>query len=239
MLNYKLWGFEASVMAFIAVVFLLLNGNTEVFDSNYGLLIQSFRGPGLNTLTELVTYIGNWQTITIICILLVAFEKTRKKYGLPVTAVAILSSVANKIIKVLVARQRPDAANMLIEQGGYSFPSGHTTTAFAVFLLLAYIVYKEVKDPKKKIPGMIGLILLPIVIGLSRVYLGVHYASDVFAGMWLGIAAFCLVGMFVYPYKREKEKWKEAQRKKEEAKRAKLETLEVEVVDSMEDVKKG
>lgn len=239
MLNYKLWAFEASVMAFISVIFLLFNGNTAVFDSNYGLLIQSFRGPGLNTLTELVTYLGNWQTITIICILLIAFEKTRKKYGIPITAVAILSSVANKIVKVLVERPRPDAADMLIQQGGYSFPSGHTTTAFAVFLFLAYIVYKEVKSPKKKIPAMIGLIILPFLIGLSRIYLGVHYASDVFAGMWLGIACFCLVGMFVYPYKREKAKWMEAQKIKEEKKRAKLETLEVEVVESMDDVKKG
>lgn len=235
MFNYRLWGVEGGIIAFLAVTALVFNGNTEVFDTLYGGAIQSLRGPGLNTLVELITYIGNWQSIVVICLLLLAFDKTRKTYGIPVTAVAILSTVLNKIAKVLVARPRPDAVNMLIEQDGFSFPSGHTTTAIAVFCLIAYIVYKQVENRKVAYASMFGLVLLGILISLSRVYLGVHYASDVFAGACLGIAVFCFVALIFYPFKQEKEKWKERMRAKEKAKKDKLETIEAEVIDLYED----
>ena len=227
MFNYKLWGLEAGIITFIAVTALVFYGNTTFFDTYYGGLIQGLRTDGLNTVAELITYIGNWQSIVVICLLLLAFEKTRKTYGIPVTISAILSTVINKIVKIQMARPRPDAANMLIEQDGFSYASGHTVTAVAVFFLIAYLLCKNMDNKWKSRIAAFFLVVLALLIGLSRIYLGVHYASDVFGGFFLGLAVFCLVALIFYPHKREKEKWKA----KKKAKRDALEEVKAEVID--------
>lgn len=231
MFNYKLFCFEGAIVGFIAVTALVMNGNSDFFDAFYGGAIQGLRAPVLNTIAEFITYIGNWQSITIICILLLAFDKTRKTYGLPVTIVAVLSTVLNKAAKVLIERPRPDAANMLIEQGGYSYPSGHAATAIAVFLLLAYLICKNMKNRKKAGLFAALLILLGVMISLSRIYIGVHYASDVLGGFFLGSICMSAVAMYFYPYKKEKEKWRAKIRAKEQAKTDALDSVEAEVVD--------
>ena len=231
MFNYKLFCLEGGVIGFIAVTALVVNGNSDFFDAFYGGAVQSLRSPGLNTVVELITYIGNWQAITVICLLLLAFAKTRKTYGIPVTVVAILSHVLNRIAKMLIERPRPDAANMLIEQGGFSYPSGHTATAIAVFILLAYLVCKNMDNKKKAALCAVLLSALGILISLSRIYLGAHYASDVLGGFFVGLASFGAVSMYFYPYKKEKEKWRAKMRAKEQAKIDALEDVEVEVVD--------
>ena len=196
MFNYKLFCLEGGIIGFIAVTALVVNGNSDFFDAFYGGAVQSLRSPGLNTVVELITYIGNWQAITVICLLLLAFAKTRKTYGIPVTVVAILSHVLNRIAKMLIERPRPDAANMLIEQGGFSYPSGHTATAIAVFILLAYLVCKNMDNKKKAALCAVLLSALGILISLSRIYLGVHYFSDIIGG----ITASSLLLSIVYYY---------------------------------------
>ncbi len=208
MFNYKLWIFELSIILVGLVSFITLNGNAYHFDDVYGGFIQSFRSEGLNTFVEAITYIGNWQSIVILCILLLAFDKTRKWLGVPVTLVAIVSSVANRLLKEYIARPRPDASNMLIDQDGFSFPSGHTATAIAVTVLIAYILVRNLDNKKKAWFYSVCLVLLGILISLSRVYLGVHYASDVFAGIFVGLGSFSLVAMFFYPHKKDFAKWK-------------------------------
>lgn len=231
MFNYKLFCLEGGIIGFIAVTALVVNGNSDFFDAFYGGGIQSLRGPGLNTVVELLTYLGNWQTITIICLLLLAFSKTRKTYGIPVTIVAILSQIVNRVAKEIIARPRPDASNMLIEQGGYSYPSGHAATAIAVFVLLAYLICKNMDNKKRAAIYATLLSVLAILISLSRVYLGVHYASDVLGGFFVGLTCFGAVSMYFYPYKKEKEKWRAKMKAKDQAKIDALETVEAELVD--------
>jgi len=233
MFNYKLWIFEGSVIMVIAVATVVFYGNAVYFDTFYSGAIQGLRGGGLNTLIEGITYIGNWQSIVIICLLLLAFDKTRKTFGIPVTLVAILSSVANKIVKHLMHRPRPDSSNMLISVKGYSFPSGHTTTAIAVFVLIGYILVKTMDDKKKAWIYAVLLTLLALVIGLSRVYVGVHHPSDVFAGIFMGTASMSLIAMFFYPHKKEHAKWSE----KFDRKLDSLEVIEAEVVKMPDEMK--
>ncbi len=227
MFNYKIWGLEASIIAFIAVTTLVYYGNTDFFDTYYGEAIQSLRMPGLDTVMEAITYVGNWQSITIISILLLAFEKTRKVYGIPVAIAAILSSGINKIIKVTMARPRPDVENMLINQEGFSYTSGHTASAIAVFGVLAYLICKNFDNKKKAAMYASILSILAILISLSRIYLGVHYPSDVFGGFFVGTSILCLVGIIFYPYKKENEKWKKKFRDKIDN----LDEIDAEVVD--------
>ena len=102
-----------------------------------------------------------------------------------VTAIILIIFIKNNLFKVIIARPRPDI-NRLVDETGYSFPSGHAITSMVFYGYLIYLIYKYVDNRKIKIPLMIFLILLIPIIGLSRIYLGVHYTSDVLGGFLLG-----------------------------------------------------
>lgn len=231
MFNYKLWVFELSAIMVAVVSMITLNGTAYNFDNLYGGFIQSFRSEGLNTLMEAITYIGNWQSVVILCILLLAFEKTRTWLGIPVTAVALVSSIANRLLKELIHRPRPSASEMLISQDGFSFPSGHSATAMAITIFIAYILFKNMKSKKKALAYGSLLVFLGLIISISRIYLGVHYASDVFAGIFLGVASFSIVAMFFYPYKKEQARWRQKFNEKIDA----LETIDESQVDIIDE----
>ena len=107
----------------------------------------------------------------------------RIKISLAINLIGI--TIINNLLKVIIARPRPDI-NRLVDETGYSFPSGHSITSMVFYGYLIYLIYKYVDNRKVKIPLMIFLVLLIPVIGLSRIYLGVHYTSDVVGGFLLG-----------------------------------------------------
>ena len=187
------------IIGVVIMTVLVGNGSVAGFDATWDGAVIGLRGPGLNTLVEMFTYVGNWQTVVILCLLLVAYESTRRSYGIPVTAVAIVSSVSNRILKDIMQIPRPDAANMLIQQGGYSFPSGHTATFTAIMLLLIGLLIKNKPEKfgKKSKSVILGIVfvLLTVLMGFSRVYLGVHHTSDIIAGWLIGLASFAIVSV--------------------------------------------
>ncbi|MBR1863255.1 MAG: phosphatase PAP2 family protein [Ruminococcus sp.] len=135
------------------------------------------------------TYIGNGGAIMIFaCFILIIVPKTRKLGILGACALAANVLVNNLVIKNLVGRTRPyeviEGLKLMIrKQSDYSFPSGHSSAAFA----LASVIYIE--TPRKiGIPSMI----LATVIALSRLYVGVHYPTDVIGGMITGTLLGCL-----------------------------------------------
>ena len=103
--------------------------------------------------------------------------------------------VLNKILKMLFERPRPDDILQLVQESGYSFPSGHSITSMAVFGTLLYLVQTRMEN--KKLANRLSalLILLILLIGPSRVYLGVHYPTDILGGWALGIFVATLVLM--------------------------------------------
>jgi undecaprenyl-diphosphatase len=109
------------------------------------------------------------------------------KRGLEIAAIGIGGYVVNYIMKLSFHRVRPP--NPLIDKlNNFSFPSGHATSAFIFYGLLSYLVWKtEIPKPYKYIIGSF-LILFSLLIGFSRVYLRVHYPSDVLAGICIGFA---------------------------------------------------
>ena len=187
--------FAAGLVLFVLLTILMVTGNLQWFDDPIREWVYSIRNPALTEVLKVITYMGNWQTITLLCIVLLLFRKTRLRYGVPVSAGAIFVTIFNRIIKLIFKRPRPEESLHLIEEGGYSFTSGHSITSMVVFGLLIYLVGKYVKNRKAANILTAALAVPWIFIGLSRIYMGVHFPSDVLAGWALGAAG--LVGIIV------------------------------------------
>ena len=138
--------------------------------------------------TEIVKVITNITSpimvIITLLILVLAIKDKKIKISLVINLLGI--TIINNLIKVIIARPRPEI-NKLVTETGYSFPSGHSITSMVFYGYLVFLTYKYINNKKIKIPLIIFLILLIPTIGLSRIYLGVHYTSDVLCGFLLGI----------------------------------------------------
>jgi membrane-associated phospholipid phosphatase len=103
----------------------------------------------------------------------------------------------NQLLKLYFARPRPFFTDPLLTPANYSFPSGHAMISAIMYGLLAYFILLEVKNPAGRIAIIVGTVILVLLIGFSRIYLGVHFVSDVIAGfaagsIWLTV---CISGM--------------------------------------------
>ena len=142
-----------------------------------------------------------------------------------------MSHVLNRIAKMLIERPRPGCGKYAYRAGRIFISERPYCNSHSGVYTLAYLVCKNMDNKKKAALCAVLLSALGILISLSRIYLGVHYASDVLGGFFVGLASFGAVGMYFYPYKKEKEKWRAKMRAKEQAKIDALEDVEVEVVD--------
>ena len=147
----------------------------------------SLRSQWLNTLIIPLTHTSDTITIVVLCIILVVSPfPDRKKYGFPVTLAALSGLAIYKPMKHLFLRLRPDVSLHLVEQGGFSFPSGHAVTSVIVFGLLFYLIRKHCNRPalRNVLSGI--CLLLAVLVGPSRIYVGVHWPTDVLTGWCIG-----------------------------------------------------
>jgi membrane protein DedA with SNARE-associated domain len=150
--------------------------------------------PFLNKVMIFITSFNNPLEVTIISILIFLFLTFKKFYykALFFLVSIIGASLLVEIIKNIVKRIRPE--HYLIEVSGYSFPSGHATLSTA----LAFSLYFILKDKLNKKVLLLLCLIYPILISFSRVYLNVHYLSDVIAGIGLGLfwVSFLIILVF-------------------------------------------
>lgn len=111
----------------------------------------------------------------------------------------VASSVFTEVFKLVFHRPRPEI-HELIEIGGFSFSSGHSMIGISFYGLLLYLFYRNTENKYKKILIAAFFSLLILSIGISRVYLGVHYASDVIAGFSAGLAWLAIFLTFLIKY---------------------------------------
>ena len=122
-------------------------------------------------------------TLTVILFILIK----NKKIGLSILTNLVVIAGLNQVIKRILQRPRPTEYK-IIEETGYSFPSGHSMVSMAFYGYLIYLIYKYVKNKYIKWISIIALSILICFIGISRIYLGVHYTSDVLGGFLLSIS---------------------------------------------------
>ncbi len=157
----------------------------------------------LDQIMVFITKLGNISKAIIIFILLaIIFVIKRKKYALyTFTLATVLSPIIAGIVKVMVGRTRPPlSSQIIIKETDSSFPSGHATIATVFLLSTVILIAPVIKDKLlRKIFLTLSMILFPL-IALSRIYLSVHYASDVIGGILLGIICYVLSDLFVTKY---------------------------------------
>ena len=146
-----------------------------------------------DTLTVCAKFITNFGgAICLITITVISFLVIKnKKIGIAIAINLLMQSILNLSIKSIFQRPRP-IEYKLIEESGYSFPSGHSMASMAFYGFIIYLVYKNIKNKYIKWSLIVLLTLLIITIGFSRIYLGVHYTSDVLGGFLLTIAYLML-----------------------------------------------
>ena len=152
----------------------------------------SIRNDFLNFVVAAITHCGDTVTIVALCAILVILP-TRKKYGFPLTLAALSGLAIYKPMKHIFLRARPDVMYHIVQQGGYSFPSGHTTSSIIVYGLLLYLVRKHCKNETLKniLSGV--CIFLACLIPPSRLYVGVHWTTDVLCGIFIALGVVTLV----------------------------------------------
>ena len=167
------------LMALFLIISILLFTNKIVpFDNYIYESVANLISPNLTYIIKFITNLaGFWVLIAITIILLIINQKIGYYTLINLSCIMII----NQFLKLVVMRPRPISTLRLINQNGYSFPSGHAMAATAFYGLLIYLLLKS--NHKYKLPLSILISLLIIIIGLSRIYLGVHYASDIIGGM--------------------------------------------------------
>ena len=133
----------------------------------------------------------------IVCTILVI--KKKKLMGCLVLLNLAVSGALNQALKRIVQRPRPTEYR-LIEENGYSFPSGHSMVSAAFYGFFIYLIFKNVKNKYIKWGSVTLLSILIILIGTSRIYLGVHYTSDVLAGFVISISYLVIFTSIVNDY---------------------------------------
>ena len=138
----------------------------------------------MTNILKFITQFGSVLYFSIFSFLLVVLAR-RKKTKLLIPINICLVTLINILIKEIIKRPRPSVTR-LVTESGYSFPSGHAMTSIAFYGFLIYLIYKNIENKYYKWGLIILFSLLTFVIGFSRIYLGVHYTSDVISGFIAG-----------------------------------------------------
>lgn len=197
-----------SLLAF-SVMAVLVRRNTIVsFDSKIISNVQGLEAPWLTTIMKFFSFIGD--TIPVIILTLVSLFFLYKVLNHRVELVLFLAVMlgANLLfltLKMFFQRVRPDL-HRLAEATNYSFPSGHATIAFALYGALTFLLWRHIHTSFKRTVHIIVSSIVILLIGISRIYLGVHYPSDILAGYFISAFWLTLAIGFFQRYKDKRKK---------------------------------
>lgn len=155
-----------------------------VIDEGILTFIRQFVSNDIADIMKLISGTCSATFLCILCIIFILFIK-KKKIGLVISLNLFTVVCLNYILKLIFGRQRPIEL-MIIDETGYSFPSGHAMTSIAFYGFLIYLIYKYIKVKYVKNIIILFLSLLIALVGFSRLCLGVHYPSDVLVGFTVG-----------------------------------------------------
>ena len=191
----RLFLISAIVAAVVfVIVAVLVRGGDGSLDDKILTWVAEHRWQQLTTIASALDWLGTWWVLGIGLAVLVGvlWWTGRMAQAVYLAATAVVAVVLNPTLKLLFERDRPDA-DPVIELSHYAFPSGHTTTATAVSTALAIIAWPT----RWRWPVIAAAALFSLTMAWSRVYLGVHWPSDVVAGLALGLSIALFVRLLM------------------------------------------
>lgn len=182
------------IASFLGILFIILTilvkiNNLVNFDNNIYNLVTSGMNDGLTSFYKFCTFLGSTVFMVSLCAVLfgIFIILKRKDIAFLEASVLIISTIINNVVKIIIRRERPEVLKLVIEKS-FSFPSGHTMASVTMYGILIFLINKSKLDKKLKIIFSIILGIIPILVMLSRIYLGAHYASDVIGACILSTA---------------------------------------------------
>lgn len=167
-----------SLIIFLILSYLVVTKKDLVIDSIVYNFISQFINDNLTSIVKFITFLGS-ATVVILVTVITLLVLKNKKIGLFIGIDLIIITIFQYILKPLIGRARPVGIN-LVNESSFSFPSGHSLTSMAFYGYIIYLIYKSNLKYKKLYIILLGMLIL--LIGISRIYLGVHYATDVLGG---------------------------------------------------------
>ncbi len=183
------------VIMFVYLVVKYKANKTFNIDNHFIRFSAKIRSDDLTDFLKMVTHFGSILTIAILSVILFLLSKNKVVKIFSIVNVGFVS-VFCLIVKHLVQRPRPEGI-ALIEETGFSFPSAHTMGSVVFYGFLIFLILRCFKNKPLKFVISIIMSLTTLLIGYTRVYLGVHFATDVMAGVLAGIA-YLVVAIIVF-----------------------------------------
>lgn len=174
-----------AIMA-IVVTINVKNGRILELDLNiYKFFSENIINDKLTPIVKIITHIGGAKIVLVLTVVAIILIKGLKNKLFLLTGIVGTAGL-NVVLKHIIQRERPNI-NRLIPEKGYSFPSGHSMMSMAFYGMLIFLIFKYVKNTALKWTLIVILTILLSTIGITRIYLGVHYPSDVIGGFLVSL----------------------------------------------------
>jgi undecaprenyl-diphosphatase len=164
------------------------------FDESMVVTVNALTSSAVTNLALVITSLGSEYVIPVLAVISVAGFVSYRQF--PEAALVTTSTLGGLfytlLFKEIFGRTRPIVETSITLEPGYSLPSGHATIGMCFYGAFIYLIFRRIRPSWGKHLSITGLMTLILLIGLSRVYLGVHYPSDVLAGWFLGFSWLCL-----------------------------------------------
>ena len=184
-INKKIFIPISLLLLFIINTILVITNKVSFIDKSIHDFIIKFSSEVTTTIMKIFTFFGSTIFIVILSIILfIIFIILKQKDKAFKTAGAIIiSTIINNIVKIIIRRPRPEYITVV--EKTFSYPSGHTMASTTLYGILLYLLLKSNLNKTYKIGFGIILGNLPLLVGISRIYLGAHFFTDVFGGYLL------------------------------------------------------
>ena len=177
----------------------LLDGETHA-DTRFAAWLHERATPGWTRFFEVVTWCGNLVPLVIVTVLAAAYLASRRQVReLQLLALGFVGvEILTTGLKLGFGRERPFFPDPLATERTYSFPSGHASMSLAVYGTLGFILARHLTDRRARVAVLAAAAAIVLLIGFSRLYLGVHFLSDVVAGFSLALAWMTLCALVLH-----------------------------------------